>query len=312
MLLTKFIAVVVLLDGALGLPATPAPSTTAAPAITTAAPGVSTAAPGVTTAAPGVTTAAPGVTTVAPGVTTAAPGVTTSAPGVTTATPATTTKVAPATTTEFTLPPTEPGSDSSTLVDQDLTSTSSSVHTSNGFSVSSGSKRRRRRRDVMTSTAPPATTQTITYAPTTTPFPAPSIFLRLGGAATGDVSTTTIPRNIVESSYNCQCNGIFGNIDWAALCQSQKYCLSFVVRRSSAIDSPTTTIATQTFTHYQGVSKSYTSTDFPKNKWLRITQDINGKCDQLTGKLEVSTAPTDFFDVGSFAIHGKPCAEVQF
>ena len=121
----------------------------------------------------------------------------------------------------------------------------------------------------------------------------PTDFLRLSQNKTGTINVKTVVRSLVESRYNCKCIGHFGDIDWAFRCDNQLYCLSFFVRRNSTTagsSSTSTTSAIQTFKHFKGVTKSFTSSNFENGKWIRITQSIYGKCDQLSVSLSMLVA----------------------
>ena len=117
----------------------------------------------------------------------------------------------------------------------------------------------------------------------------PVDFLRLGENMNGKINLNTIPRNLIEESNKCKCVGNFGDIDWTFRCNDQVFCLSFFVRRISSVTGITTTSVNQTFKHYRGVTKAYTSSDFENGKWIRITQDVNGKCDQVSVSLFFSS-----------------------
>ena len=117
----------------------------------------------------------------------------------------------------------------------------------------------------------------------------PVDFLRLVANMSGTISLNTIPRNLIEESNKCKCVGNFGDIDWTFRCNDQVFCLSFFVRRISSVTGITTTSVNQTFKHYRGVTKAYTSSDFENGKWIRITQDVNGKCDQVSVSLFFSS-----------------------
>ena len=100
----------------------------------------------------------------------------------------------------------------------------------------------------------------------------------------GTLKLTTLSRNLIEQSNSCKCYGAFGDLEWAFRCDSQRYCFSFFVRRTSTTNdnSATSTAVTETFKHYRGVEKAFTSSYFENAKWVRITQDITGKCDQVS------------------------------
>ena len=108
----------------------------------------------------------------------------------------------------------------------------------------------------------------------------------------GTIKLTTLPRNLIEQSNSCKCYGAFGDLEWAFRCDSQRYCLSFFVRRTSTTNdnSATSTAATMTFVHYSGVEKGFTSSNFENAKWIRITQDITGKCDQVSVSMNINSA----------------------